>query len=212
MARKSIEGMEEKVLSYIKEFIQTNQYPPSVREIGNAVGLKSSSSVHRYLLILEEKGLLLRDEDKTRALRMPNDTVTSKIPEEEYSSDSIVVPVIGSVAAGIPITAEENVIDTFPLPTYFAKHGEVFMLKVKGDSMIDAGILSGDYLIVSKTPTASNGEIIVAMLDGEATVKRFYRENGYFRLQPENDAYEPILTNSLTIIGKVRGVIRTNVY
>ena len=176
------------------------------------MGLKSSSSVHRYLSILEEKGLLLRDGDKTRALRMPNETVSSKIPEEEYSSDSITVPVIGSVAAGIPITAEENVIDTFPLPTYFAKHGEVFMLKVKGDSMIDAGILSGDYLIVSKTPNASNGEIIVAMLDGEATVKRFYKENGYFRLQPENEAYEPILTNSLTIIGKVRGVIRTNVH
>ena len=212
MARKSIEGMEEKVLTYIKEFIQTNQYPPSVREIGSAVGLKSSQSVHRYLSILEEKGLLLRDGDKTRALRMPNETVSSKIPEEEYSSESIIVPVIGSVAAGIPITAEENVIDTFPLPPYFARHGEVFMLKVKGDSMIDAGILSGDYLIVSKTSNASNGEIIVAMLDGEATVKRFYKENGYFRLQPENEAYEPILTNSLTIIGKVRGVIRTNVH
>ena len=212
MARKSIEGMEEKVLTYIKEFIQTNQYPPSVREIGSAVGLKSSSSVHRYLSILEEKGLLLRDGDKTRALRMPNETVSSKIPEEEYSSESIIVPVIGSVAAGIPITAEENVIDTFPLPPYFARHGEVFMLKVKGDSMIDAGILSGDYLIVSKTSNASNGEIIVAMLDGEATVKRFYKENGYFRLQPENEAYEPILTNYLTIIGKVRGVIRTNVH
>lgn len=212
MARKSIEGMEEKVLNYIKEFIQSNQYPPSVREIGNAVGLKSSSSVHRYLSILAEKGLLLRDGDKTRAIRMPNEKVTAKISEEEYSTDSITVPVIGSVAAGIPITAEENVIDTFPLPTYFARHGEVFMLKVKGDSMIDAGILSGDYLIVSKTHTASNGEIIVAMLDGEATVKRFYKEDGYFRLQPENDAYEPILTNSLTIIGKVRGVIRTNVH
>ena len=209
MARKSIEGMEEKVLNYIKEFIQTNQYPPSVREIGSAVGLKSSSSVHRYLSILEEKGLLLRDGDKTRALRMPNETVSSKIPEEEYSSDSITVPVIGSVAAGIPITAEENVIDTFPLPTYFAKHGEVFMLKVKGDSMINAGIFTDDIIIAEQTSYAENGDLVVALVDDEgATVKTFYKENGHYRLQPENDNMSPIISDNVKIMGKVVALIR----
>ncbi len=207
MSRKPQEGMEEKISEFIRDFIEFNGYPPSVREIAQGVGIKSTSTVHRYMSIMEEKGMLTRNSLKTRAVKL------SDMPEEKhYSEDNMIeVPVVGTVAAGVPITATQNVIETFPLPSYFARKGEVFMLKVKGDSMINMGIFDGDFVIVAKQSTASNHEVVVAMIDGEATVKRFYKENGYFKLVPENDMLEPIIAPHIDIIGKVVGVFRTKV-
>lgn len=208
MPRKAQEGMEEKILDYIKEYTDTNGYPPSVREIGKGVGIKSTSTVHRYISIMNEKGIISRNSSKTRALKLSCNVAA----EPQYNENNLIeVPVLGDVAAGVPITAEQNVIDTFPLPSYFARSGEVFMLRVRGDSMINIGIFSGDYVIVLKQQTASNHEVVVAMIDGEVTVKRFYKEEGYFKLVPENDMMEPIIVPQLDIIGKVVGVFRTRV-
>jgi len=196
---------EQEILDFINEQIQAKGYPPSIREIGAAVGLNSPSTVHTYLKKLETKGLLQKDGSKTRALR-PIATEAERMaePVSEYLS----VPVVGTVAAGSPILAEENVTATFPLPMVFAKNKNVFMLKVKGDSMINAGILDGDYVIVTQQDTARNGEMVVALLDDSATVKTFYRESGYVRLQPENDALSPILVRDVRILGVVSGVFR----
>ncbi len=196
---------EQEILDFINEQIQAKGYPPSIREIGAAVGLNSPSTVHTYLKKLETKGLLQKDGSKTRALR-PITTEAERMAEpiSEYLS----VPVVGTVAAGTPILAEENVTATFPLPMVFAKNKNVFMLKVKGDSMINAGILDGDYVIVTQQDTARNGEMVVALLDDSATVKTFYRESGYVRLQPENDALSPILVRDVRILGVVSGVFR----
>ncbi len=196
---------EQEILDFINEQVRKKGYPPSIREICTAVGLNSPSTVHTYLKKLESKGLLVKDGSKTRAIRLV-ETEAERMAEPiaEYLS----VPVIGSVAAGVPILAEENVMDTFPLPMVFAHNKNVFMLKVKGDSMIDAGILSGDYVIVTQQDTAQNGDIVVALLDDSATVKTFYREKDYIRLQPENDALSPILVREVRILGKVSGVFR----
>ncbi|MBQ9915038.1 MAG: transcriptional repressor LexA [Clostridia bacterium] len=196
---------EQEILDFINEQISKKGYPPSIREICAAVGLNSPSTVHTYLKKLEEKGLLVKDGSKTRAIRLV-ETEAEKMaePVAEYLS----VPVVGDVAAGTPILAEQNVTDTFPLPMVFAKNRDVFMLKVRGDSMINAGIHSGDYVIVTQQDTARNGEIVVALLDDSATVKTFYQENGYVRLQPENDALSPILVRDVKIVGKVSGVLR----
>ena len=196
---------EQEILDFINEQISKKGYPPSIREICAAVGLNSPSTVHTYLKKLEEKGLLVKDGSKTRAIRLV-ETEAEKMAEPiaEYLS----VPVVGDVAAGTPILAEQNVTDTFPLPMVFAKNRDVFMLKVRGDSMINAGIHSGDYVIVTQQDTARNGEIVVALLDDSATVKTFYQENGYVRLQPENDALSPILVRDVKIVGKVSGVLR----
>ncbi len=199
------QNREQQILDFINEYSVSNGYPPSVREICSGVGLSSPSSVHDYLKRLEEKGLLIKGESKTRALKLV-ETQTEQMcePIAEYLS----VPVIGQVAAGSPIFAEENVVDTYPLPMVFAKNKNVFMLRVRGESMINAGILDGDYVVVTQQETASNGDIVVALLDDSATVKTFYKEDGYIRLQPENDSMEPILVKNVKIVGKVSGVFR----
>lgn len=196
---------EQEILEFINSQVQKMGYPPSIREICAAVGLNSPSTVHTYLKKLESKGLLVKDGSKTRAIRLV-ETEAERMAEPiaEYLS----VPVIGTVAAGTPILAEENVTDTFPLPMVFAKNKNVFMLKVKGDSMIEAGIFHGDYVIVTQQETAENGDIVVALLDDSATVKTFYRERDYIRLQPENEALSPILVREVRILGKVSGVFR----
>lgn len=196
---------EQEILDFINEQIRKKGYPPSIREICAAVGLNSPSTVHTYLKKLESKGLLVKDGSKTRAIRLVESEAERRA---EPIAEHLSVPVIGTVAAGVPILAEENVTDTFPLPMVFAHNKNVFMLKVKGDSMIDAGILSGDYVIVTQQETAQNGDIVVALLDDSATVKTFYREKDYIRLQPENDALSPILVREVRILGKVSGVFR----
>lgn len=199
------ENREQQILDFINRQIENKGYPPSIREICAAVGLASPSTVHTYLKKLEEKGLLVKDGSKTRAIRVVGpDAEELAEPVEEFLS----VPVIGTVAAGAPILAEENVLRTFPLPMDFAKNAGVFMLKVKGESMINAGILDGDFVIVSQQATARNGDMVVALVDDSATVKTFYKENGYFRLQPENDTMEPIIVDEVSILGIVSGVIR----
>lgn len=196
---------QEDILSFIKEEVRAKGYPPSVREIGEAVGLASSSTVHGHLARLESKGLIRRDPTKPRAIEVLDlHSPTMTMP------GVINVPIIGKVTAGLPITAIENVEDYFPLPASFAPADEnVFMLEIMGDSMIDAGILDGDYVVVKQQRTANNGDIVVAMTEeDEATVKRFFKEKDHFRLQPENPTLEPILLQNVTILGKVIGVYR----
>ncbi|AMB89885.1 transcriptional repressor LexA [Bacillus altitudinis] len=193
------------ILKFIKEEVKSKGYPPSVREIGEAVGLASSSTVHGHLARLETKGLIRRDPTKPRAIEV--------LDEEEMNipkSTVMNVPVIGKVTAGLPITAVENVEEYFPLPETFAAPDEqVFMLEIMGESMIDAGILDKDYVIVRQQSTANNGDIVVAMTEeDEATVKRFYKEDTHFRLQPENPSMEPIILQNVSILGKVIGVFR----
>lgn len=206
---------QAEILAYIKDEVKIKGYPPSVREIAEAVGLASSSTVHGHLERLEQKGYIRRDPTKPRAIEILGDTATVvnevQTSYSEIYNDIINIPVIGKVTAGIPITAVENVEEYFPLPTSVAPSNEqVFMLRVEGDSMINAGILNGDLVIVKKQFTAENGEIVVAMTeDSEATVKRFYKESDHFRLQPENDALFPILLKQVSILGKVIGVYRT---
>lgn len=192
---------QEKILAFIKQEVREKGYPPSVREICEAVSLKSTSTVHGHLQRLEKKGLLHRDEMKPRAIEV--------LGEEEPETPPVVtVPLLGEVAAGVPIPAEQEYLDMLPLPESFVGSGEHFILNVRGSSMIDIGILDGDMVVVRRQETADNGEIVVAMIDGEATVKRFYRENGGFRLQPENVEMEPILTDHVIILGKVTALLR----
>lgn len=194
---------QEKILDYIKEKIRNDGYPPSVREIGEAVGLKSSSTVHSHLLQLEEKGFLRRDPTKPRAI-IPID----KYVDTELVSQTVALPVVGNVAAGTPILAEQNIENYFPVPVDFIGYGTHYILQVKGESMIEAGIMDGDYLIVKEQSDAANGEIVVAILDNEATVKRYYRRDGYIELKPENQALQPIKVNNVHIAGKVAGLLR----
>ncbi|HBK54503.1 transcriptional repressor LexA [Syntrophomonas wolfei] len=192
---------QKQILDFIKQSYKEKGYPPSVREIGQAVGLKSSSTVHSHLVRLEEKGLLRRDPAKPRAI-IPLDD--EPLPQSEALS----VPVIGNVAAGSPILAEQNIDNYLSIPVDFLGSGNHFILKVKGDSMIEAGILDGDYLIVREQGDASNGEIVVALLDNEATVKRFYRRDDYVELRPENTSMDTITVNDVQIAGKVAGLLR----
>ena len=201
---KEISDRQKQIYQYIKRTVQEKGYPPSVREIGNAVGLQSSSTVHGHLAKLEEKGYIRRDPTKPRAIEIVQ-------AENQAHTPVIQVPVLGKVTAGLPITAVENVDEYFPLPEHFtANHNsEIFLLNVAGDSIIDAGIFDGDRVIVRKQNIAHNGDIIVAMTEeDEATVKRFYKEKGYYRLQPENTALEPIYLDSVTVLGKVVGLFR----
>lgn len=192
---------QEKILEFIKQEIREKGYPPSVREICEAVSLKSTSTVHGHLQRLEKKGLLHRDDMKPRAIEV--------LAGKERETENIVsVPVIGEVAAGVPIPAEQEFIEEMPLPESFVGSGEHFILNVRGTSMIDAGIRDGDMVVVRRQQTANNGEIVVAMIDGEATVKRFFRENGHFRLQPENETMEPIIVDDVIILGKVTALLR----
>ena len=200
--RKPRGDMQGKILAYIQSEIRERGYAPSVREIGEAVGLKSTSTVHGHLMRLEKKGLLHRDAMKPRAMGLAARSEPVDAPDVQR------IPVVGRVAAGIPILAEENVEEELPLPSGFAGEGEHFILRVRGDSMIEAGILDGDYIVVRKQPEASNGEIVVAMVEDSATVKRFYKENGHFRLQPENSTMEPIIVPDVVILGKVVTLLR----
>jgi repressor LexA len=196
---------QQEILDFIKNEVKTKGYPPSVREIGEAVGLASSSTVHGHLARLEKKGLIRRDPTKPRAIEIL-DAEDDNIPRQNV----INVPIVGKVTAGTPITAIENIEEYFPLPERLAPSDEqVFMLEVMGDSMIEAGILDGDYVIVRQQQSALNGEIVVAMTDeNEATVKRFFKEKDYIRLQPENSSMEPIILRDVTILGKVIGIYR----
>lgn len=194
---------QERILAYIQSEIKARGYAPSVREIGEAVGLKSTSTVHGHLTRLEKKGLLHRDAMKPRAMGLPTD-----VPEADDPMDVRRVPLVGRVAAGVPILAEENIEETLPLPAALAGDGEHFVLRVRGDSMIEAGILNDDYIVVRKQPDARNGDIVVALVEDEATVKRFYKENGHFRLQPENSAMSPIIVRDVVILGKVVSLMR----
>lgn len=200
-----ISKRQEDILDFIKSEVKQKGYPPSVREIGTAVGLASSSTVHGHLSRLENKGYIRRDPTKPRAIEILD-------PEgiEAITPGVINVPLVGKVTAGLPITAYENIEEYFPLPESFGtSEDNIFMLEIMGNSMIEAGILDGDYVIVKQQPSAQNGEIVVAMTeDDEATVKRFFKEKNFFRLQPENATMDPIIVNHVTILGKVVGVYR----
>ena len=200
-----ISNRQQAIMDFIKNEVRDKGYPPSVREIGEAVGLASSSTVHGHLDRLEKKGLIRRDPTKPRAIEiMGNDNGASL-----FSQSVSKVPIIGRVTAGIPITATENIEDYFPLPNHFVGDHVVFMLNVVGDSMIEAGILDKDYVIVRQQQTANNGDIVVAMTEeDEATVKTFYKEKDHIKLQPENSAFQPILLKKVTILGKVIGIFR----
>lgn len=199
---------QKKILDFVNRQVQEKGYPPSVREICKAVGFKSTSTVHAYLSTLEEEGLISKDPTKTRALKVIDQNSKSL---EGYISDHEIenVPIIGKVTAGQPILAVENIEDTFPVPVEYLENSASFILKIKGDSMINAGILDGDYVIVKQQNTAMNGDIVVALIEDEATVKTFYREKDHVRLQPENDNYEPIIvTENLSVLGKVIALFR----
>ena len=196
----TLNAQEQRVLEYIKGQVQSTGYPPSVREICSALGFKSTSSAHQYIWRLAEKGYISKGDLKTRAIKIVG------------SEPTISLPVVGKVAAGEPILATENIEDYLSIgESFFSKDSlknDNFVLKVQGDSMINAGINNGDYIIVSKQDTARNGQIVVAMMDGEATVKTFYKEKNYIRLQPENDTMDPIIVTDVQIVGKVVGLFR----
>ncbi|PXW86087.1 repressor LexA [Streptohalobacillus salinus] len=197
---------QEAILNYIKEQVQLKGYPPSVREIGQAVGLASSSTVHGHLSRLEKKGFIRRDPTKPRAIEVMNTEDDSGIPKGDVSY----APVIGKVTAGIPITAVENIEEFIPIPSHLTNgDSDIFVLVIEGESMIEAGILDGDMVIIRKQNTAENGDIVVAMTDDdEATVKRFFKEKNHIRLQPENPNMEPLLYTNVSILGKVVGLYR----
>lgn len=194
------------IMKFIKSEVAKKGYPPSVREIGEAVGLASSSTVHGHLARLEKKGLIRRDPTKPRAIEVMETGIAANVPK----SGAVHIPVIGKVTAGQPITAVENIEEYLPLPERMASDENVFILNIEGESMINAGIYDGDMVVVKQQPNAENGDIIVAMTEeDEATVKRFYKESDHIRLQPENPTMEPIILDDVTILGKVTGVFRT---
>ena len=202
MAQGKITDKQREILEYIKETILKKGYPPAVREICEAVRLKSTSSVHSHLEHLEKNGYIRRDPTKPRTIEIIDDTFN--LARREVVN----VPMLGTVAAGAPILAQENIENYFPIPVEMLPNKEIFMLKVKGDSMIDAGIYNGDRVIVAKADTARNGEIVVALVDDSATVKTFYKEKGRFRLQPQNASMDPIILDEVQILGKVIGLFR----
>ena len=202
MGYGKISAKQQEILDYIKEEILKRGYPPAVREICEAVNLKSTSSVHSHLETLEKNGYIRRDPTKPRAIEILDDNFNLTRRE------MVNIPIIGRVAAGEPLLAEQNIEDYFPIPVEYMPNKQTFMLQVQGESMINAGILSGDYVIVEQTPSAENGEQVVALIEDGATVKTFYREEGIIRLQPENDTMDPIIVNECSILGKVFGVFR----
>ena len=201
MSQGKITDKQREILEYIKEMILKKGYPPAVREICEAVHLKSTSSVHSHLESLEKNGYIRRDPTKPRTIEILDDDFA--LTRRELVN----VPVIGTVAAGVPILAEQNIEDYLPIPAEILPNKEVFMLKVKGNSMIEAGIYNGDKVIVAKQPNAENGDKVVALVDDSATVKTFYKENGHFRLQPENSSMDPIILDQVEILGKVIGLL-----
>ena len=202
MAYGKISAKQQEILDYIKEEILKRGYPPAVREICEAVHLKSTSSVHAHLETLEKNGYIRRDPTKPRAIEICDDSF--QLVRNEMTS----IPIIGTVAAGQPILAAENIEGYFPVPVDMVPNAETFILKVKGDSMINAGIFSGDQIFVERTNVARNGDMVVALVDDSATVKTFYKEQGHVRLQPENDTMDPIIVDDCDILGKVFGVFR----
>lgn len=199
----TLTNRQKQILDFIKKQIKESGYPPSVREIGQAVGLKSSSTVHAHLVHLENMGMLKKDPSKPRTV-IPID----EQPDLTMVSDTVYLPVVGAVAAGTPILAEQNIDGHMPVPGEFIKSGTSFILKVKGESMIEAGILDGDYIIVREQPDANNGDIVVALLEDEATVKRLYKHRDHIELIPENSSMQPIITSDVHIVGKVLGLMR----
>ncbi|GFI47240.1 LexA repressor [Lachnospiraceae bacterium] len=202
MGYGKISSKQQEILDYIKEEILKKGYPPAVREICEAVHLKSTSSVHSHLETLEKNGYIRRDPTKPRAIEICDDNF------QMVRTEMVSLPVIGQVAAGIPILAEENVENYFPIPAELVPAGESYILNVKGDSMVNAGILNGDQIFVHSCNSAENGDMVVALIDDSATVKTFYKEEGHIRLQPENDTMDPIIVEDCQILGKVFGVLR----
>lgn len=200
---KELSPRQRQILDYIMQHIEMHGYPPTVREIGEAVNLSSSSTVHAHLKNLEESGLIRRDAVLTRAIQIVAGTTSSYKPKKVVS-----LPVVGQVAAGKPMLAVEDILDTYPVPQEFLGGADGFMLKVKGDSMIEDGIHNGDYVIVRRQQTANNGDTVVALVDNEATVKRFYLENNQVRLQPANSSMQPMYFPEVAIVGKVVGLVR----
>lgn len=226
---ENLKERERKILTYMKEEIKKKGYPPTVREICAALNIKSTSTVHKDIESLVKQGFIVKDPSKPRALMLKGDGIYSddidsygKNPQNNILPDStsyanvertdvVDIPVVGRIAAGMPILAEQNIEDTFPVPARFLGRGTNFMLTVRGESMIEVGIFDGDYILVQKQDTASNGDIVVAMIDGfesEATVKTFYKEADHIRLQPENSSMSPIIVKDVKILGKVKGVFR----
>jgi repressor LexA len=217
-----LKDRERKILTYMKEEIKRKGYPPTVREMCTALGIKSTSTTHKDLENLETKGYIKKDPSKPRALMVIDPESEHEVAAAKASSvlpqaenlerrDVIDIPVVGRIAAGTPILADQNIDDTIPVPSRFLSKGNNFMLTVKGESMVEAGIMDGDYILVHQQNTANNGDIVVAMIDGfesEATVKTFYREKGHFRLQPENQLMSPIIVSDVKILGLVKGVFR----
>lgn len=202
MAKRNITQKQEEILQYIKEQILQRGFPPAVREICEAVNLKSTSSVHSHLETLEKNGYIRRDPTKPRAIEILDDDFNL------VRREMVNVPIVGRVAAGEPLLAEQNIEDYFPFPVEYVSNKELFILQVKGESMVNAGILDGDYVLVEQTPSAENGDKVVALIEDGATVKTFYREEGIIRLQPENDFMDPIIVQDVTILGRVIGVMR----
>ena len=207
MGNGKLSAKQQEILDFLKSEILEKGYPPTVREICQAVGLSSTSSVHAHLNSLEKMGCIRRDPAHNRAIEILDDSFRMT------RTETVPVPVVGRVAAGEPILAEQNIDSYFPVPSEYLPHTarEIFGLEVKGESMINLGILNKDILIVESTDTARNGDIVVALIDDSATVKTFYKENGHYRLQPANDAMEPIITDHVAILGKVRSLFRPSI-
>ena len=201
--RKDLTYRQRQIMQYIVQHIESHGYPPTVREIGEAVSLSSSSTVHAHLRNLEDKGLIRRDAVLTRAIKVVTGAIEAAKPRRLIS-----LPIVGRVAAGKPVLAVEDIEDVFQAPQDFWGDGASFMLRVDGDSMIEDGIHDGDYVIVRRQPVAENGDTIVAMVDNEATVKRFYKESGRIRLQPANSQMQPMFLDDVTVVGRVIGLLR----
>jgi len=216
MRSRDLNSKRREILEFIAKATEEHGYPPTVREIGEAVGLKSSSTVHFHLRILANAGYLHRDGSLTRAIRLTQEgqdasgePSVTEVRKDRRTAEARWVPLVGEVAAGQPIFAVEDRDDLVPLPTQFVPNGEAFMLRVSGDSMIDAGISDGDYAIVSRASSADEGDIVVAMVDDEATVKYFHRQGNGFELRPANEAFSPIYVDDVQILGKVTGLLRS---
>nr|WP_317448214.1 transcriptional repressor LexA [uncultured Sellimonas sp.] len=202
MGNGNITEKQSEILEYIKAQILERGFPPAVREICEAVHLKSTSSVHSHLETLEKNGYIRRDPTKPRAIEILDESFN--LTRREMTQ----VPIIGRVAAGEPLLAEQNIEDYFPIPVERLPNNQTFLLRVRGDSMVNVGILDGDYILVEQRPTAENGEIVVALVEDGATVKRFFKEDGHYRLQPENDSMDPIIVDEVTVLGKMIGLLR----
>lgn len=209
MARKKLGKRQVQIYEYIKEYAADHGYPPSVREIGAAVGLASPSTVHMHLKVLEDEGLIRRDSKKPRAIEVVSGEGSEDSRQQCVTGEVASLPLVGRVAAGQPILAVENVEETLPLPASIVGDANSFVLKVRGESMVNVGILDGDLIVVREQHDACDGQIVVALIDDSATVKTFYREDGRIRLQPENDAMEPIYAEDPVILGRVTALLRS---